>query len=214
MKLLSFNPELFFRTCASIILRATYRIKFVGFDKIPKNGPAILIANHASYMDGVLIQVGCKRQIRYIIDSYIYNIPGVHYFMRYNRAIPILAKKESVEKALDEVSKGLENGDVIGIFPEGQLTYTGYLGRFKPGIEWIVDRDPVPIYPIVIIDMWDSMFSRKYSKSKFRWIPRSFRKKLLLVCGDPIHPGHMDVNYLQRTILSMQVSYSRDQYFQ
>lgn len=210
MKFFTSNPEKFFRTCAAIIVRLIYRVKFVGFEKIPTNGAAILIANHVSYMDGVMIQVGCKRQARFIIDSYIYKLPLVNYFMRYNRAIPILAKKESVENALDEVSKGLENGDVIGIFPEGQLTYTGHLGRFKPGIEWMVDRDPVPIYPIVIVGMWGSIFSRKYLKSNFKWVPRSFRRKVLLVCGDPIHPGIMDVNYLQRTVLGMMLAAEKD----
>ena len=100
----------------------------------------------------------------------------------------------------------------MGIFPEGQLTYTGHLGRFKPGVEWMVDRDPVPVYPIVITGMWDSMFSRKYRKSKFRWVPRSFRRKIVAICGDPIHPGVMNVNYLQRIVLGMLVAAEREEY--
>lgn len=198
--------EIFYRYCASALMKLTYKVEYSGFEKIPKNGSAILIANHTSYMDGVIIQAVCKRPIRFVIDQYIYNLPGVNYFMQYNRAIPILAKKENVEKALDAISEGLENGDLVGIFPEGQLTYTGHLGRFKPGIEWIVDRDPVPVYPIVIVGLWDSMFSRKYRKSKCRWMPRSFRRKVVVVCGEPIHPGNLHVNHLQRTLLNMLIS--------
>lgn len=200
---INFNLELFYRRGAALIVRTIYKIELVGFDKIPQNGPALLIANHVSYMDGVLIQSAVSRQVRFVIDHFIYNLPGVNYFMRHNNAIPIVAKKESVEKALDTISEALEQGDLVGIFPEGQLTYTGNLGRFKPGIEWIIERDPVPVYPIAIIGMWDSMFSRKYRKSKFRWIPRNFRRPLKLICGDPIHPKDLQVNYLQRTILGM-----------
>lgn len=203
MNLKDLNPEIIFRTIAATIVRLIYKTEYIGFDKIPPHGPALLIANHVSYMDGVIIQAACPRQIRFVIDHYIYSLPGVNYFMRHNRAIPILAKKENVEKALDTISSALENGDLVGLFPEGQLTYTGNLGRFKPGIEWIIDRDPVPVYPIAIIGMWDSMFSRKYRKSNFRWIPRNFRRKVVAICGDPIHPGELHVNHLQRTLLGM-----------
>ncbi len=205
------GPEQIYRYGASFITNLIYRPEFIGFDKIPENGPILIIANHISYMDGVLIQVACKkRPIRFVIDEIIYRLPGVNYFMRHNRAIPILAKKESVEKALDDVSKALESGDAVGIFPEGQISYTGSLGRFKPGIEWIIERDPVPVYPIVIIGMWDSILSRKYRKAKFRWFPKNFRRKVVVICGDPIHPGNLHVNHLQRTVLGMLVAAQRE----
>jgi len=135
----------FYRSCVRMLIKLIYNTEFIGFEKILDHGSAILISNHVSYMDGVIIQAACKRPVRFVIDNYIHNLPVVNYFMRYNRAIPILAKKESVERALNNISLGLEDGDIIGLFPEGQLTYTGHLGRFKPGIEWIVERDPVPV---------------------------------------------------------------------
>ncbi len=201
-----FSPEPIYRFLAKVLTRTFYNIEYIDFDKIPKTGPIIIIANHVSYVDGLVMQVGCKRNIRFMIDQYIYNLPGVNYFMSFTKAIPILAKKESVEQALNEISKGLEAGDAVGIFPEGQLTYTGNLGRFKPGIEWIIERDPVPIYPIAIKGLWNSMFSRKYRKSKFRWIPKGFRGKIVVKCGDPIHPGDVRVNHLQRVILTLKES--------
>lgn len=196
--------EPIYRFLARIIIKCFYKTEFIGFEKIPATGPVLLIANHVSYVDGVMIQAACKRPVRFMIDQYIYNAPVVNYFMRYNRAIPILPKKESVEEALDIISQGLESGDVIGIFPEGQLTYTGNLGRFKPGIEWIIERDPVPVYPIAINGLWNSMFSRKYRKSPFRWFPKGFRGKVTLLCGDVIHPGEVRVNHLQRVILNLK----------
>jgi len=198
------NLEKFYRTMARWLIKIIYRTKFVGFDKIPEHGPVLLIANHVAYTDGVVIQAACKRPVRFIIDEYIYKTPGIHYFMCLNRAIPILPKKESVKHALDEVSKGLENGDVICIFPEGQLTYTGNLGRFKPGIEWMIERDPVPIYPIALKGLWNSVLSRKYLKSKWRFIPKAFRLEVTAICGDVIHPKDVRVNYLQRVILDLK----------
>lgn len=194
----------FYTFTAKVIVRLLYRLKFSGFDKIPKTGPVLIIANHVSYMDGVIIQSGCRRPIRFVIDQYIYEKPFIKHVMGLARAIPILAKKESVGAALDEISRALENGDAVGIFPEGQLTYTGALGRFKPGIEWIVDRDPVPIYPIVLDGLWGSVFSRKYLKSNFRWMPRCFRMPVDVVCGDAIHPESATVDELQRAILGIK----------
>lgn len=203
---MSFNPEKFYRFMGGLIIKFFYKVEFIGFEKIPHTGPILIISNHVSYVDGLLIQTACNRPIRFIIDEFIYKLPVVNYFMRHNKAIPILPKKESVIQALDGISQGLEDGDAIGIFPEGQLTYTSHLGRFKPGIEWMIERDPVPIYPIAIRGMWDSMFSRKYRKAKFRWMPRGFRGRVVLVCGDVIHPGNVRVNHLQRVVLSLKQS--------
>lgn len=201
-----FTPEVVFRYCVKTLIPLIYHTKFIGFHHIPSRGPALLIANHVSYMDGVIIQAACKRPVRFVIDRNIYQLPGVNYFMRHNRAIPVFPKKEEVQQALDEVSQGLEAGDVVCIFPEGQLTYTGNLGRFKPGIEWIIDRDPVPIYPIALKGLWGSVMSRKYLRSRFRWLPKTFRRRVTAICGDIIHPGDVTVNQLQRRVLALKNS--------
>ncbi len=201
-----FNAELVFRYCIKMLIPLMYRTTNIGFHHIPKRGPALLIANHVSYVDGVIIQAACKRPVRFVIDKYIYELPGVNYFMRHNKAIPVFPKKEEVVRMLDEISEALEAGDLVCIFPEGQLTYTGNLGRFKPGIEWIIDRDPVPIFPIALKGLWGSVFSRKYLKSRFRWIPKVFRRKVTVTCGDAIHPGDVTVNQLQRRVLELKNS--------
>lgn len=195
-----------YRLCNRLIVKLVYRTNFMGFEKIPEHGPVILIANHVSYVDGMIIQAACNRPVRFIIDGYIYRLPIIHYFMKLNHAIPILPKKDSVKAALDEISHGLERGDIICIFPEGQLTYTGNLGRFKPGIEWIIERDPVPIYPIAIRGLWDSILSRKYLKSKYRFILKRIRMPVTVVCGQVIHPEAVSINHLQRVILTLKTA--------
>jgi 1-acyl-sn-glycerol-3-phosphate acyltransferase len=181
-----------------------YYPKYIGFEKIPKHGAAVLIANHVSYADGLIIASGCKRPVRFVIDEHIYNVPGVHYFMKLNRAIPILPTRESVTKALEEISNGIKAGDLICIFPEGQLTYTGSLGRFKTGIESIIRRDPAPIYPIALTGLWGSIYSRKYLGSWKRFIPKHFNKRVHAICGDLIAPENVSVNMLQKSVLRLK----------
>lgn len=200
------NPEPILSKIAHNLTRAVYKPTYIGFENVPETGPVILICNHVSYMDGPIIDAGCKRSIRYIIDQDIYNVPGVHYLMKLDRAIPIAPNRKSVEAAFDEISAGLRAGDAICIFPEGSLTYTGGLGRFRPGIEWIIKRDPVPVVPLALSGLWGSVFSRKYLRSPMRWMPRHWGLKITAKCGPAIDPKDVDVNYLQEVILKLKYS--------
>lgn len=195
-----------YRRGATLLAYIVYRPKYYGFDRIPETGPAVLICNHVSYVDGLLIHAGSKRPIHFVIDKTIYELPGVNYFMRLNGSIPIAPKREIVEAALEQISAYLKAGEVVCIFPEGRLTYTGSLGRFKPGIESIIKRDPVPVYPIALNGLWGSMFSRKYLKSRFRWFPRSWRRDVRAICGEPIQPQDVQVNKLQEIVLKLKYS--------
>lgn len=183
-----------------------YRPNYIGFEHVPKEGPAILISNHVSYVDGPIIDAGCNRRVRYLIDQDIYNLPVVHYLMSLNRSIPIAYNRKSVEAAFDEISEGLRAGDLICIFPEGYLTFTGSLGRFRPGIEWITKRDQVPVVPIAISGLWGSIFSRKYMKSPMRFWPRKWGRKVTVICGPAIAPEQVNVNYLQEVVLKLKYS--------
>ncbi|MBL0319816.1 MAG: 1-acyl-sn-glycerol-3-phosphate acyltransferase [Alphaproteobacteria bacterium] len=196
--------EKFFSFCARMIVKATYKLEYIDFDKIPKDGPAILIANHITYMDGLLIHGQLRRRVHFLIDEFIYKLPLVNFFMRLDQAIPIAPNRVSVSMALDMMTDVLAKGDILCLFPEGQLTYTGHLGHFKPGIEWIIKRYPVKVYPVVIEGMWGSVFSRKYRKSKSRWIPRSFRRKVTIMCGDPVTPDNIKAYHLQTIINEMR----------
>lgn len=196
----------FYHAGARWIARHLYQLTVSGFEKMPRTGPVVIISNHVSYVDGMIIHSCMPRNdIRYVIDAHIYNTPGVHYFMKLARAIPILPTRESVVAAMDEISRALKAGDAVCIFPEGQLTYTGSLGRVRSGIESIIRRDPVPVYPIIIQGMWGSVFSRKYLKSRLRWLPRHWkRRKVVVKCGDPIPPEKVKINYLQQLMLQMK----------
>lgn len=195
----------FYRRGAGILARLVWRTQYYGFERIPESGPAVLVANHVSYVDGLIIHAGCKRPVHFVIDKDIYELPGVHYFMKRHGSIPIAPKREYVEAALDQIAEYLEKGELVCIFPEGRLTYTGSLGRFKPGIEFIMKRNPVPVYPIALNGLWGSIFSRKYRKARFRWIPRNLRRRdVRAICGEPIPPEEVNINRLQEIVLKLK----------
>lgn len=186
-----------------ILVKMLYRIHYHNMDVIPKQGGAILICNHVSYMDGIVINTAVKRPVRYIIDEDIYHLPGVHYFMQLNNAVPIAPRRDSVEKALDIVAEGLKNGDLFCIFPEGQITFTGNLSRFRFGIEWMLKRAPVPVIPMALNGLWGSVLSRKDRGKIYRFIPRTFRREINLLCGAPMEGDKITVSHMQHAIMDL-----------
>src|SRR5690348_2601358 len=119
-----------------------YKPRYINMERIPSEGPVILISNHASYMDGLIIDAGCNRPVRYVIDENTYHAPGMHFIMSRAQAIPIAPTRKSVVHAFDLISDALTRGEVVCIFPEGFLTFTGGLGRFRPGMEWMIKHEP------------------------------------------------------------------------
>ncbi len=210
---MSKDEPLLDRTLRSIIhglVLFVYKPRYIGFERIPESGPAILVSNHVSYMDGPLIDAGCKRQVRYVIDEDIFNAAGVNFIMSRAKAIPIAPNRKSVEHAFDLISEALRAGDIVCIFPEGFLTFTGGLGRFRPGIEWMIKRDPVPIIPIALAGLWGSVFSRQYRGSWRRFFPRCWlRGHIMIKCGEIVEPSRGKINELQDIVMKLKYSIER-----
>lgn len=200
------SPEMFYRYGSKLLIHCIYRTDFRGFEQIPETGPALLISNHVSYMDGLILHTACKRPIHFVIDEDIYNIPMVKYFLDMNGAVAIAPNRASVKRALRQVSDLLRAGHLVCVFPEGSLTYTGNMARFRFGIEWMLQNDPVPIVPIALKGLWGSIFSRKYLGQRFAWFPRSLFRKVTAICGAPIPPEQATVSHLQRVLMKLKNS--------
>ena len=157
-------PEFLLRFLAWLLVHSVYRLEKAGLDSIPESGPAIVVCNHVSFVDPLVIMAGCPRPIRFLMDYRIFKTPIMSFVFREGRAIPIAPAKEDpvlMEKAFDEVEKALAAGELIGIFPEGRITDSGEMNPFRPGISRILERSPVPVVPLALRGLWGSFFSRK-----------------------------------------------------
>ena len=184
-------PEFMIRFFAWILVNTLYRVEREGLDQIPAEGPAIIVCNHVSFLDPVLIVAFSRRPIRFIMWYTYHNIPIIGYIFKKAKTIPIAGTKEcpSVkEKALEDAVSALRNGELVGLFPEGTLTQDGELGIFRAGILEILDKEPVPVIPIAVRGLWGSFFSCRHGRV-MRHFPRNwFKNKIGLVAGEPIAP--------------------------
>ena len=181
-------PEFLMRFIVWLLIHSVYRLKKEGLQHIPEEGPALIVCNHVSFVDALVVMAACPRPIRFVMDHQIFRIPVLNFVFREGRAIPIAPAKEDpalLEKAYDEVAKALEAGDLVGIFPEGRITDTGELYPFKKGITRIVERTPVPVVPMALKGLWGSFFSRKDGPAMTK---RPFRRGLSSRIGLAVAP--------------------------
>jgi 1-acyl-sn-glycerol-3-phosphate acyltransferase len=162
-------PEFLLRFIDWMLVHSIYRLKTSGVETIPDEGPALLVCNHQSLADALVITAACRRPIRFVMYYAIFNVPGLRLLFRSMKAIPIAGAKESPEvldRAYDEIATALEDGQLVCIFPEGQLTRDGEIGLFRPGLMHILQRTPVPVIPMALSGLWRSIFSRNRDKWK------------------------------------------------
>ena len=183
-------PEFVLRFGFWILAVTIYRLRFENRDKIPRNGAALLVANHISFIDWFIITATCKRPVRFVMYHKIFNIPILKTIFRLGKTIPIAPRKENEEtlnRAMDSISEALREGELVCIFPEGQITFDGEVGIFKPGAEKILAKDPVPLIPIGLGGLWGSFFSRKKGRA-MAGLPRPSMRKISVVVGEPMSP--------------------------
>jgi len=162
-------PEYLLRFVAWIASRFVYRFKVTGDLNIPTEGAAVLVCNHVSFVDAVLLMAASPRPIRFVMDHRIFKVPVLGWLFKLAKAIPIAPQKEdpaTYEAAFREAAKVLREGDLLGIFPEGGITRDGQLQPFKGGIMKILEQakadgvQDVKVIPMALTDLWGSFFSR------------------------------------------------------
>ncbi|MBC7006374.1 MFS transporter [Photobacterium sp. BZF1] len=197
-------PDFFWRFMVWLVSHTMYRVTHKDLANIPDKGGVLIVSNHVSYMDALLLAGACPRPIRFLMDRDIYNLPMVRAFCRACKVIPIDATdRKSVMKAFIGVSKYLERGDVVCVFPEGQLTYDGEMGPFMRGIDLIIKRSPVPVVPVAIQGLWGSFFSREGGRALLK-IPKRFWSKVTIVAGEPIQPEDTNSSHLREEVLTLR----------
>lgn len=203
----SLVPEFLLRFVAWVLVHTFYRIRLVHAERIPETGPAVLVCNHVSYVDALVIMAGSPRPIRFVMDHRIFETPFAGWVFRHAKAIPIAPTHENaalLERAYDACAEALAQGDLVCIFPEGKLTATGEINAFRHGVTRIVERTPVPVIPMALRGLWGSVFSRH---ADARW-PRPLRKgmtsRLSLAVGEPMEPSAATPEALQTIVTGLR----------
>jgi len=200
-------PEFLMRFIVWLLIHSVYRLEKSGLENIPGQGPAVLVCNHVSFVDALIIAAACRRPIRFVMDHRIFRTPVLSFVFRTGRAIPIASAREDpalLERAYDEIARALEAGDLVGIFPEGRITDTGDLYPFRPGIRRIIERTPVPVVPLALRGLWGSFFSRMGGGAMSRPFRRGVLSRIGLVAGAPLPPEVVTPEGLQERVLAMR----------
>ena len=178
-------PEFSMRFMIWLLGHSMYRVEHKGLDAIPDEGPAVLVCNHVSFVDALLIGGAVRRPIRFVMYYKIYNLPVLNFIFRTAGTVPIAGRNEDMliyEAAFKKIAEYLCNGELVCIFPEGKLTADGEINEFKNGVERILEENPVPVIPMALQGLWGSFFSRDPHKGLFKrlW------SRITLVAGAPI----------------------------
>ena len=200
-------PEFLLRFIVWLLIHSVYRLKKISLEHIPESGPVVLVCNHVSFVDGLIIAAACRRPVRFVMHHSRFNVPVLRFVFRTGRAIPIASSREDpqlLERAYDEIARGLEQGDLICIFPEGHATETGEMQPFRAGIKRIIERTPVPVVPMALRGLWGSFFSRKGGPAMSKPFRRGIFSKIELVAGQALPPHLVTPEDLQARVLELR----------
>ncbi|WP_395377612.1 MFS transporter [Marinicella sp. W31] len=199
-------PEFIMRLFAWVLVSLIYRVRHEGLHNIPEEGPAVVVANHISFVDPLIIGSRIRRPVRFVMYYKIYEAPLMKWLFKAAKTIPIAGEKENPElkaKAFADIKQALADGDVVCIFPEGGLTPDGEIQNFRPGIEYILKDSPVPVIPLAIHNLWGSMFSRHDKKAHQRR-PRKLWARVDLKMGEAVAPEQASKEYLQQQVTELK----------
>src|SRR6266705_2064482 len=202
-------PEFLMRFLVWLLVHTVYRLEKSGLEHIPESGPAVLVCNHVSYVDPLVIAAACPRPVRFVMDYQIFKIPVLNFVFRTGRTIPIAPAREdpeALERAYEEIAQALEQGDLVAIFPEGKITYDGNLNPFRPGVSRIIERTPVPVIPLALRGLWGSFFSRHEGPAMTQWsrIIRRIFSRISLVAAAPVPPQDATPEGLYKAVLELR----------
>ncbi|MQR01675.1 MFS transporter [Glaciimonas soli] len=200
-------PEYLVRFLAWILIHTIHRVRTADIARIPEHGAAVLVCNHVSYVDAIVIMGASPRPIRFVMDHQIFKIPVLAWLFRTSKAIPIASAKEDpvlMAKAFDDIAAALADGDLVCIFPEGQLTKTGEINPFRGGVTKIIERTPVPVIPMALRGLWGSLLTRGEGNPFQRSFKRGPLSTLELAVGAPVAADAATPQYLQEQVQTLR----------
>jgi len=203
----SLVPEFLMRFLAWLLIHTVHKVKVIEKGRIPEEGAAVLVCNHVSYVDAIVIGAASPRPIRFVMDHRIFKMPLLGWIFRTAKAIPIAPAKEDpwlLEKAYVDIAQALHEGALVCIFPEGRLTTTGEMNEFKGGIMKIVERSHVPVIPMALRGLWGHLLSRSSDNVLERAFRKGLRSRLALAIGVPVAPTQVTPELLQQEVAALR----------
>ena len=194
-------PEFLMRFLVWLLIHTIYRVRVTGLDHLPDEGPVIVVSNHVSFVDPLILGGMIRRPVNFVMYHRIYNIPLLRFIFKTGKAIPVAGRSENpeiLEAAYQRMHEVLAAGDVLGIFPEGRISEDGEIQPFKSGIEKVVSEQAVPVVPIALCNLWGSLFSRRDPLHKRR--PYKLWARIEMRIGEPIPPGEVSAARLEEEI--------------
>lgn len=193
-------PDSLMRLALWLLTHSVYRIQVIGRENIPERGGALFVSNHMSFVDALLLIASTDRRIRFLMEEELYELSFVRPFARMMRVIPISSRQgpRALIHSLREASRSVQEGRVVCIFAEGQITRIGQLLPFRKGFERIMKNVQAPIIPINLDRVWGSIFS--YQKGRFLWkMPRLSFQPITVSFGKPM-PGQSSSESVRQAV--------------
>jgi 1-acyl-sn-glycerol-3-phosphate acyltransferase len=197
-------PEFLMRFMVWLLIHSVYRLKKLNLERIPDEGAAILVCNHVSYVDALVISAACRRPIRWVMDHRIFQVPLLSFFFRTARAIPIAPAREDpavLEQAYQRIVQELDAGQLIGLFPEGRLTSDGDMSEFRGGVMRLLKERPVPVIPMALSGLWRSLFARNPDKLRHA---RHLFPRVRFAVGEALGPEQVTPEKLHAAVLELR----------
>jgi len=194
------TPEGLLRLALGLVARVFYRVSPVNVDALPAKGGVLLLPNHISYIDAVILQLACPRPIRFLVYDQIYRARFLHWGLRLLGAIPISPK--IARTAIETAVNALARGEVVCLFPEGALTRTATLQKLNRGYELIARKARVPVMPVWLENVWGSIFS--YYGGMFFWkLPRVVPLHVWIFFGNPLNASEATSERVRRDLYDL-----------
>lgn len=183
---LSVVPEFLVRFSLWLLTHTIYRIRIVGQENVPSRGPALLVCNHLSHVDGFLVGSCIQRFVRFLVYKPYFDHWAFHRLLTFMKAIPVGSGREALA-SLDQARQELQHGHVVCIFAEGSISRTGNMLPLKRGFERIVEGLDVPVIPVYLDRVWGSIFSFKGGRFFWKW-PVRVPYPVTIAFGQPLPP--------------------------
>jgi acyl-[acyl-carrier-protein]-phospholipid O-acyltransferase/long-chain-fatty-acid--[acyl-carrier-protein] ligase len=199
--------DFFVRFIALLIMRMGYKVDIVGLEHVPLEGPALLVCNHVSYIDALLLNASQQRRIRFMMGRDIYDRKWLKPIFRFLKVIPISFKDspKQLVASFKNAQRAMDDGYMVCIFAEGAITRTGSLREFKSGFEKIVKNTNYPIIPVYIGGAWGSIFSYYHGRPLAQW-PTSLRYPISVHFGDPL-PSTTAAADVRQAVMELSCDY-------